>query len=197
MYLSFGVDRQSHQHYVALIQDAQADLLHEWFHDNPHLASTIILQEIPTLRFPAPSDGHNAAVWVYSDLHLHKVRTAPWLWGCKHQMLPPVLGTWARTIQMTVQDRPVYRCLGFSPINGKPILDLIWCTGTPANKVTIEATCVQILSMNLMCGNKRKRSPPYASQACHDDDHHHHEASDDDSPPPSPQPGPSRRRRMA
>ena len=62
MYLSFGVDLDSRQHYVALIQDAHAALLHEWFHDNPHLASSLILKELPTLRFPTPGNGHTAAV---------------------------------------------------------------------------------------------------------------------------------------
>lgn len=192
MYLTFGVDAESQQHYVGLVVDAKADILLEWLNDNPNLSDTIVLQDIPTLRFPAPSNAHTAAVWVYSDLNLDRTRTS-WQWGSGPAMMPPQSTNTHNTISMTVQDRPVYQCLGFDN-TGAPQLDLLWCTGTPANKSLISATAVQITAMNpIFSGLKRKPSPTFASQNCHDDSHNHDEASPDDSPPPSP--GPRKRRR--
>lgn len=192
MFLSFGVDVGDGQHYVAIITDAHADLLFEWFNNNPHLPESMVLQEVPTLRFPSPTNAHSAAVWVYSDINVTRSQVNNWSWGQGASLLPPVLAAAIRTVSMTVRDRPVYRCLGFQ--DGVPQLDLVWCTGTPANKTLIPATCVQIAAMNpVQLGNKRKASPFYKSPNCHEDDHHHDDRSSDDSAPPSP--GPSRRKR--
>ncbi len=192
MYLAFGVDITSQLHYVGVITDAKADIMLEWINHNPHLADSIVLQDIPTIRFPAPNEPHTAAVWVHSDINMDRARDA-WQWGEKNSMIPPTNTGTRDTITLTIQDRPVFQCLGFDR-HGAPRLDLLWCTGTPANLVTVPATVVQITAMNpLVAGRKRKPSSRFASQSCHDDAHNHDEASPDDSPPPSP--GPMKRRK--
>lgn len=192
MFLAFGVDMLSQQHFVGVVADAKADILLEWINQNPHLSDTIVLQDIPTIRFEAPSQPHTAAVWVYSDLNLDRARDA-WQWGSRAEMMPPRNTGTSDTISLTVQDRPVYRCNGFD-LTGAPQLELLWCTGTPAMKTLISATVVQITAMNpISSGKKRKPSPHFSSEACHEDKHNHDEASSDDSPPPSP--GPMKRRK--
>ena len=192
MFLAFGVDPATQQHFVGMVTEAKADILLEWINRNPNLSDVIVLQDIPTIRFPAPSEPYTAAVWVYSDLNLDRARDA-WQWGQGADMIPPRRNGTADTIMMIIPDRPVYQNLGFNQ-HGAPDLDLLWCTNTVPNRTVIPATVVQITAMTpLIAGTKRKPSTRFASQACHDDAHNHDEASPDDSPPPSP--CPSKRRR--
>lgn len=194
MFYAFSQEA-SGQHFIAIINGAMADLALEWYQDNPSVPNSLTLSEIPTMRFPTPDTSNlTSAVWIYSSVYLDKSKTGPWKWGPSGS-LPPTPAGWTRTFSMSVVDRPVYRCLNMRE-DGNPTLDLIWCTGTSANIALLSAQVVQVVAMTpLLPSLKRKRaSPHFASESCHNDSHNHDEASTDDSgPPPSPQPGPSRR----
>ena len=194
MFYAFSQEA-SGQHFIAIINGAMADLALEWYQDNPNVPNSLTLSELPTMRFPTPDTSNlTAAVWIYSSVYLDKSKTGPWKWGPSGTM-PPTQAHWQRTFSMSVVDRPVYRCLNMGE-DGTPALDLIWCTNTAPNIALLSAQVVQMVSMTPLLPNlKRKRaSPHFATESCHDHSHNHDEASTDDShPPPSPQPGPSTR----